>query len=138
MKFSRPLIAILVVSVFNFIVGALTCGGFFSWVYKVEPTIVWKPMGSYLLPWIILEILVTNILFVVVYELIKKGVPGANKYVKGLVYGLLVWLVGMVPGMIATATYMIVSQVVIIYWTILSLIINPIKGVITSSICGDE
>lgn len=36
MKISKVLIATIVVSVFNFIVGALTCGGVFSWVYKVS------------------------------------------------------------------------------------------------------
>lgn len=138
MKISKVLIATIVVSVFNFIVGALTCGGLFSWVYKVEPVNVWKPMTNAILPYMIAEILIVNLLFVVVYALIQKGVPGKNKFTKGLIYGLLVWLVGLVPGMLATAIYMTVSKVVILYWTVWGLIVSPLKGIIASAIYGEE
>lgn len=138
MKISKVLIATIVVSVFNFIVGALTCGGVFSWVYKVEPTNVWKPMTNAIFPYMIAEILIVNLLFVIVYALIQKGVPGKNKFTKGLIYGLLVWSVGMVPGMLTTALYMTVSKVVVLYWTIWGVIVTPLKGIIISAIYGDD
>lgn len=138
MKISKVLIATIVVSVFNFIVGALTCGGVFSWVYKVQPTNVWKPMTNAILPYMIAEMLIVNLLFVIVYALLKKGIPGKNKISKGLIYGLLVWSVGMVPGMLSTALYMTVSKVVVLYWTIWGLIVTPLKGLITSAIYGEE
>lgn len=138
MKISKVLLATIVVCVFNFIVGAITCGGYFSWVYKLEPTNVWNPITKNSFGFMLLELVVVNLLFVVVYALIHKGVPGKNKYTKGLIYGLLVWLVGMIPGMFATAIYMTVSKVVVIYWTILALIMSPLKGIITSTIYGEE
>lgn len=138
MKISKVIIATIVVSIFNFIFGAITCGGFFSWVYKVEPTNVWKPITSHSFPFMIAELLIVDFLFVLVYALINKGIPGKNKFTKGLIYGFLLFLVGMVPGMIATVVYMTVSKVVVLYWTISALILDPIKGLITSAIYGDE
>lgn len=138
MKISKVLITTIVVSVFNFIVGALTCGNTFSWVYKLEPTNVWKPMTSAILPYMIAEILIVNLLFVIVYALLQKGVPGKNKFTRGLIYGILVWAVGLIPGMLSTALYMTVSKVVVIYWTVWGLIVSPLKGLITSAIYGEE
>ena len=46
MKFGRILIAGVVVSIFNAVVSAVTCGGIFNWVYHLEPTNVWKPMDG--------------------------------------------------------------------------------------------
>lgn len=138
MKISKVLISTVVVSIFNFIVGALTCGGVFSWVYKLEPTNIWTPVNKNSLPLMIVEILIANLLFVIVYALIQKGVPGKNKYSKGLVYGLLVCLVGLVPGMLSTAIHMTVAKIVVIYWTIWGLIVNPLKGLIVSAIYGEE
>lgn len=84
------------------------------------------------------EILIVSLLFVIVYALLQKGIPGKNKFTKGLIYGLLVWLVGLVPGMLATAIYMTVSKIVIVYWTVWGLIVTPLKGLITSAIYGEE
>lgn len=137
MKIKRIILAILAVVVFNFIVGMLTCGGAFSWVYKLEPTNVWKPMTSFSLPLMLTTIFVIDTLFVAVYALINKGVPGPNKFVKGLIYGLLVVLVGLVPGMISTYLYMTVATTVVIYWTIWGLIVSPLKGLITAAIYGE-
>lgn len=138
MKISRIIIATIVVSVFNLIVGMLTCGSLFSWVYKLEPTNVWKPMEGFSFPIMIITTLFINLIFVFIYALINKGIPAQNKYFKGLIYGLIVWSVGLVPGMIATYLYMTVSQVVIIYWTIWGLIVSPLKGLITASIYVED
>lgn len=137
MKIGKIVIASVAVAIFNAIVGMLTCGGVFNWVYKLEPTSVWKPMegppgvtyyvGSFIL----------SIILVLVYALINKGIPGKNKLVKGLVFGLCVWAVGMLPGMFATYSFMTVATTVVIYWTILGLIQVPLEGIIISTIYGD-
>lgn len=137
MNIKKMILAIIVVAVFNFIVGMLTCGSTFNWVYKLEPTNVWKPMTSISFPLMIAGILFVDTLFVFVYALINKGIPGQNRFTKGLLYGLLVVLVGLIPGMIATYTYMTVSTIVVIYWTIWGLIVSPLKGLITSAIYGE-
>lgn len=137
MNTKRMILAIIVVAVFNFIVGMLTCGGVFSWVYKLEPTSVWKPIQSASLPLMIAGIFIIDILFVWVYALINKGIPGANRFVKGLLYGVLVCFVGLVPGMVSTYTYMTVATTVVVYWTIWGFIVSPLKGLITAAIYGE-
>lgn len=137
MNFKRLILAAIVVTLFNFIVGGLTCGCAFSWVYKLEPVNVWKPMENFPFIMVLASTFFIDLLFVLVYAIINKGVPGKNRYVKGLLYGLFVWMVGVVPGMISTYIFMTVSTTVVIYWTILGLIEIPLKGLIAAAIYGE-
>lgn len=135
MKIKRMIIATLAITLFDAVVGAVTCGGIFNWVYKLEPVNVWKPMdapgATYFIGAVIL-----NFIFVLVYAALRKGIPGKNKLVKGLLFGLCVWAVGMLPGMFSTYIFMTVAPTVVIYWTLLGLIQVPLRGLITSSIYG--
>lgn len=137
MNIKKLILAIVVVGIFNFLVGMFTCGGVFSWVYKLEPVNVWKPMTSVSFPLMLAGMFLVDVLFVLVYAIIKNGVPGKNKYTKGLFYGLLVVLVGLVPGMISTYTYMTVATTVVVYWTIWGFIVSPLKGLIAAAIYGE-
>jgi len=137
MKIGKMLMAALVVSVFNTIVGGLTCGWLFNWVYKIEPTNVWKAMDGppgfdYLVGSLLL-----NIVLVVVYAALLKGMPGKTKLVKGLVFGLCVWAVGILPGMFATYAFMTVATEVVIYWTLIGLVEMPLNGMIIAAIYGE-
>ena len=137
MKIGKIVIAALAVTIFNTVFGGLTCGWLFTWVYKIEPTHVWKAMegppgldflaGSFLL----------NIVLVIVYAVLLKGIPGKNKLVKGLVFGLCVWAVGVLPGMLATYAFMTVATEVVIYWTLIGLVETPLKGIIIAAIYGE-
>ncbi|MFA5270939.1 MAG: hypothetical protein WC412_01195 [Candidatus Omnitrophota bacterium] len=137
MKIGRVLIAGIAVTIFNAIVGMITCGGIFGWVYKLEPTNVWKPMDAG--PGVIFMIgsLILSILLSFVYALIQKGIPGGNRFIKGIIFGLCVWAVGMLPGMFATYAFMTVATTVVVYWTILGLIKMPLEGMIISAIYGE-
>lgn len=137
MNIKKIILAVVVVALFNVLVGMVTCGGVFNWVYKLEPTNVWKPMENFSLPLMIASTFFIDLIFVLVYVLINKGILGKNKYVKGLLYGLFVWMVGLVPGMISTYLFMTVSTTVIIYWTIWGLIVSPLKGLIAAAIYGE-
>jgi len=137
MKIGKILIAAVVALVFSAILGALTCGGIFSWVYKLEPTNVWKPTYASLGLAFFIGSFLLNIILAVVYALLRKGIPGKNKLVKGLVFGLSVWAVGMLPGMFCTYYFMTVATGVVIYWTILGLVEMPIKGLIIAAIYGE-
>jgi hypothetical protein len=137
MKISKILVAALAVSLFGAIFAGVTCGGVFNWVYKLEPTNVWKPMvGPPGLNFYIGEFLF-SVIFVVVYALLRKGIPGKNKLSKGLVFGLCVWAVGILPGMFATYFFMTVATGVVIYWTVLGLVATPIKGLIVAVLYGE-
>lgn len=137
MNIKKIILAIIAVVVFNFLVGMATCGSTFSWVYKLEPTNVWKPMTSISMPLMIGVMAIIDSLFVIVYALINKGIPGANRFVKGLIYGILVVLVGLLPGMIQTYLYMTVATTVVVYWTVWGLIVSPLKGLIAAAIYGE-
>ena len=137
MKIGKILIAALALSVFGMIFGALTCGWLFNWVYKLEPTNVWKPMAGP--PGLAFQIggLLLNMVLAVVYALLRKGIPGKNKLAKGILFGLCVWAVGMLPGMFSTYAFMTVATGVVIYWTLIGLVELPLKGLIISSIYGE-
>jgi hypothetical protein len=137
MKTGKILIAGVVVTVFNAIVGGVTCGGVFNWVYKLEPTNVWKPMNGGPDAMFMIGSLVLSIILSFVYALINRGIPGGNKFTKGIVFGLCVWAVGMLPGMFATYAFMTVATPVVIYWTILGLIKTPLEGMIIAAIYGE-
>jgi len=137
MKIGKILLAGVVVTIFNMVVGMITCGGIFSWVYNLEPTNVWKPMNGGPGVKFMLASLVLSVVLAFVYALINKGIPGKNKFVKGAVFGLCVWAVGMLPGMLATHVFMTVATTVIVYWTILGLIKTPLEGMIIAAICGE-
>lgn len=137
MKAGKILIAALAVSLFNAIFAGVACGWLFNWVYKLEPTNIWKPIDGP--PGLAFQIVVFlfHIVLAVVYALIRKGIPGKNKLSKGFVFGLCVWAVGMLPGMFSTYSFMTVAAGVIIYWAILGLIEMPIKGLIIAAIYGE-
>ena len=137
MKIGRMLIAGIAVTIFNAIVGMVTCGGIFSWVYKLEPTNIWKPMAGGPGAMFMVGSLVLSIILSLVYALIQKGIPGGNKLAKGIVFGLCVWAVGMLPGMLVTYAFMTVANTVIVYWAILGLIKTPLEGIIISMIYGE-
>jgi hypothetical protein len=137
MKIGKVLIAAAAVSVFSAICGGLTCGWLFNWVYKLEPANIWRPMNGP--PGLTFQIagFSLNIVLAVVYALLRKGIPGKNKLTKGLTFGLCVWAVGMLPGMLSTYSFMTVAAGVVIYWAVLGLVEIPIKGLIISAIYGE-
>jgi hypothetical protein len=137
MKLGKILLGGVAVMVFKMGVGRVTCGGFFGWVYKLEPINVWKPMEGAPGVKFLVGSLVLSVVFAAVYALIQKGIPGGNKLVKGLVYGLCIWAVGMLPGMLATAAFMTVARTVVIYWTVLGLVQLPLEGLIVSALYGE-
>ena len=137
MKIGKILLAGVVVTIFNTIVGIATCASVFSWVYKLEPVNVWKPMNGGPGAMFMIASLVLSIVLSFIYALVNKGIPGGNKFIKGIVFGLCVWAAGILPGMLATYTFMTVATTVVIYWTILALIKTPLDGMIIAAIYGE-
>jgi hypothetical protein len=132
----RIVLAGLAVTVVEAVSGALLCGHLFNWVYHLEPTNVWRPMEGAPPAWLYLGELVLGILLAAMYAMVCKGIPGSNRLVRGLLFGLMVWVVGMLPGMFATYAFMTVATTVVIYWTITALIMLPIQGLIIAAIYG--
>jgi len=136
MNYWRIFIAGVVVTVFEAGVGMITCGWLFRWVYEIEPTNIWRvmdaPPAAYYL-----GIMALNIVLALVYALLVKGIPGKNKLIKGLVFGLCVWAVGNLPAMLATYMFITVGPTIVIYWTITGLVFTPLMGLIIAAIYGE-
>ena len=108
-KIAKILIAGVAVAVFGVLYGWLTCGWLFRWVYDIEPTNVWQQMEGAPPVHFYVGMLVLSIILAIVYALLVKGIPGGSRVLKGLVFGLCVWAVGMLPGMWATYLFMTVA-----------------------------
>ncbi|MHC4122638.1 MAG: hypothetical protein ACYSSI_03615 [Planctomycetota bacterium] len=135
MKAGRILIAGIAATIFGAVFGTLTCGWLFKWVYTLEPTNIWKPIEAPP-PAYFIGALVLNLVFAFIYALLNKGIPGKNRFIKGIVFGLCVWAVGVLPGMLATYFFMTIHPGVVLYWTIGGLIQTPITGLIIAAIYG--
>ncbi len=131
----KKLLATLAVFVFKIVSGMVLCGGIFSWVYTLPPTNVWRPMMPS--KRLFIGMLLVSFLFVFVYKILSKAFEGMGAVKKGLVYGLCVWAVGLVPGMVATYAFMTVNPKVVLYWTLNGLVLMPIEGIIVALIVGD-
>lgn len=137
MKIGRLVIAGVVVGVLQGVWGFLTCGWLFNWVYKLEPTNIWKSVEQ--MPFMLMNI--ANIIFAfllaLVYAVIYQGLPGKG-LAKGLWFGFFVWLVGGLPGTIALGMVTTMATGVVIYWIISFLAISLWQGLIIAAIYGKE
>ena len=137
MRWGRVVISAILVTIFNALYGMVTCGWLFKWIYAIEPASIWKPESAYTgLFWAKMYIgsLILWFFFAAVYGLIQQVVVVDCKHCKGALYGLIVWLVGMLPGMWMVYSFMTVADQVVIYWTISGLISLMVSGVIVASI----
>jgi len=73
MKYGKIVIAGIAVTVLHAIIGMACCGGVFNWVYKLEPTNVWKAMDSAPGAAYFVGSLVLSIILAFVYALINRG-----------------------------------------------------------------
>ena len=135
MKIGKLLLASVVVGILQSVWGWLTCGWLFNWVYTLEPTSIWKLPEE--MPFVLMAI--TGFLFAFllafVYALIYKGLPGKG-VVKGLSFGLVVWLVGALPGNFSLVMVTIMAPGVVLYWIINSLVASLWQGLIIAAIYG--
>ncbi len=136
MNYWRIFIAGVAVTVFEAAVGMITCGWLFKWVYEIEPTNIWRVMDAPPVAYYS-GVMALNIVLALVYALLVKGIPGKNKLIKGLVFGLCVWAVGALPAMLATYMFMTVGLTIVIYWTITGLVFTPLMGLIIAAIYGE-
>jgi hypothetical protein len=101
-----------------------------GWIPTINPGP--PPMEFYYISWTFSFI--TGLFFVGVYSVITKCVPGNTVAKKGLIYGLLIWLVSGLPGNLAMVLLINLPVDLITYWTVTSLIINLLAGVAIAKI----
>ena len=138
MKFNWKKIigASLLIWIVQSIVIMLTCGWLFSWVYEIEP-VIWLDMAAMFTLTNTIAMysasLLGAFLFVMAFNILYKGIPKKGLE-KGLVFGLLVWAIAPLTGMITMPFYMTIAWTVIIYWLIQALVLYIIKGAIVGYI----
>ncbi len=140
MDIKKIIIAGVLTTIISTILDFLTCGGFFNWVYQLEPTNVWKPMTGMTGSWFALVFLgglFFNFILAWVYMLLYKAIPG-DGIKKGFNFGILVWLVGISPGLFAIYMTMTVATIVIVYWWLFGFIQLLIFGGIIAMICSPK
>ena len=135
MKIVKMYIAAAAITVAEFIMTFSASANFFKWIFKLPPANIWKTMHGAPTTEYYIGTLVLNILFVLAFAILYNGIPGEG-IKKGLIYGFLVWLVGILPGMFASYLFMNMAQEAILYLTILGLVMTAVKGVVTALICG--
>lgn len=124
----------LVVAIVGTIISSVTCGWLFNDIYTIDPFVVWKytkevPNKVMLVSFI--GNIILSIILVWVFTILRSAIPHTG-WKKGVKFGFLVWLVGILPGMFATYVWMNVAIEWIIYATILGLVTLMIKGAIIS------
>jgi hypothetical protein len=73
-------------------------------------------------------------LFMFVYAVVRPAVPGAAGWQKGAMYGLLIWLVASLPGMLSMILLVNLPLGIVVAWLVSALIINLINGAINGAI----
>lgn len=141
MNAKRIVIAGVVVWIVSSIFLFLTCGWLFKWVYQLPPNIWrdWSTMPATALNLIGPHVigLIRTLLFALVFAIIYKGIPGKG-VVKGMIYGVLVWIVGALSGMPTMPFYMTIATTVVIYWIIQQFALGVINGAIVGAIYKEK
>lgn len=137
MKTKKIIGASILIWIISALIGWITCGWLFSWIYSLPPTSLWKGpelmmtagnmAGMYLIG------LVAAFIFTLVFVALFKGLPykGAKK---GATYGFLIWAVGALVGMATMPFYMNIATAVVIYWIVVALVTNVINGALVGAI----
>ncbi|MFH1653085.1 MAG: hypothetical protein ABIE74_03420 [Pseudomonadota bacterium] len=141
MNFKRILIATVVVTIVNALFGWLTCGWLFNWVYQLEPVNVWiaeAEMTPTFMLWANLGSLVIAFLFVLIFARLQDCLPGKCRCCRGISYGVIVWLLGVLPGMFSIYMFMNINKTVPIYLALSGLVRMLILGGITGLIVNKK
>lgn len=137
MNCKRIILAALAVTVFGMAWGMLSCGWLFTWVYGLPPVSVWKTPETMMTPlfWVINVVghFVLSVIFVAIFAKLQDALCG-GRIGKGFCYGIIVWLVGVLPGMFAVGMWMAVNPWWPVYMGLNQLVALPICGIIASTI----
>ncbi|MBI4722346.1 MAG: hypothetical protein HY769_05000 [Candidatus Stahlbacteria bacterium] len=135
----RVLIAGIVANLMSFIVGG---GGYllFGWVFQLEPQNIWKwtpgTTISMSLNWWIFLILGNTVLAIalaLVYAILFNGIPGQGVK-KGMTFGFLVWIVGVLPAMFSMYVLVKIATGALFYFATQGLLEYLIYGAVISLI----
>ncbi len=120
MQYGRLFLSALVVALFSFFFGWLTCGWLFTWVYSFPPAGIIRDMANASSAfWVVLNLgnFVTGIIYTFIYSKIGY-VIGGGALRKGLMYGVLIWFVSLIPGMFYMYMTTNIGWQLSVYWLV--------------------
>lgn len=141
-NFKKVLLAGIAINFVSFLVG----GGsylLFKGVFDLEPTSVWKwtPAMGLNIPvswWVLLLMnIILAIVFAWVFAVLYKGIPGKGIR-KGLIFGILAWLIGVVPPMTTLYLMTRIATGALLYFTFQGLFEWLVYGLVISLIYREE
>ena len=130
--FKKLLFIGLPLGVLTTLVGWLTCGNLFSWVYEINPSFIWKTAEEISVPHIWGFTILLSILLVFVFGTVKNSLIQKCRILRGLHFGLLIWIVGSLAGGVAQYLYVITAHEVILYQLAWGLVVGGLQGVFIS------
>jgi len=142
-KVGRAVVAGLVANVLSFVVGG---GGYhlFGWVFTLEPQGIWKwnpeQTADMSVGWWVVLIggnTLAAIVFALVYAILFNGIPGTGLR-KGLVFGLIVWLIGVVPAIFTMYIMMNIHPAALLYFLTQALVEYFVYGAAVALVYGRQ
>ena len=79
---------------------------------------------------------ISALLFVLVFQIVRRGVPGSGPAMRGLMYGFLVFLIAAIPGMLSMRLLINLPVGLLWMWTAEYFIIYLLNGFIIGAING--
>lgn len=138
----RVLIAAIVYTIVAQIIH--TIGAFFEMSYYIIPEYfpVWSkvmmpaagppPMSFYV--YSLSFGFVSALMFALVYAFVKQGLPDKSRASRGLIFGVLVFMVAGIPSFLTTYLLINLPLMLLVSWAVQSLVIYLIMGVVTAYI----
>lgn len=142
-KWLRAMVAGLAANLASFIVGG---GGYllFGWVFRLEPTSIWRwtpdIMWEMSVNWWLYLIVGNTALALLValgYAVLFDGIPGRG-WRKGLAFGLIFWLIAVLPGAFTVHVLTVTNEWTILYFTVQALVEVLTYGVIIAVVYGQS
>lgn len=141
-SYLRVLVAAIVFAVVSYIVhfvGALIEMPYYLieeyfpvWSKVMMPAAGPPPMSFHV--YSILFGFVSALMFVLVYAFIKQGIPSRSRMSRGMVYGVLVFMLASIPSFLSMYLLINLPLMLLVSWTIQGLVIFLLGGIITAYI----
>jgi uncharacterized membrane protein YagU involved in acid resistance len=118
------LLAGVVILLMGMVFGAMSAE-----MYKLSPKVFWKPMGGDWFTKMVIFDFVTGLILAGVFSIVKGALPGVG-LMKGLSFGLIIWIVGPLLGLTMTYLTMAIRVKLIAVWTVNGLVNYLLSGLI--------
>jgi hypothetical protein len=141
-KWLRAVLAGLAVNLVSFLVGG---GGYilFDWTFRLEPTSIWRwtpdkmcNMSVYWWTYLIVGNTLLALFLSMTYAVLYNGIPGRG-IMKGLAFGVIIWLVGVLPAAFTIHILTVMNSWSILYFTTQAIVEHLIYGTIIAVVYGN-